>query len=186
MPKPYVTKAGGSMIWGTQALRHRPQHAYCIGLVAAEWAYLEQELTFVFAQLMGTQQFDQFGQFTHSGNALAGIALDQIYGTPPKIRLIKAALADKLTSQESEEMGKALDAIKSVGERRNAVVHGIWAIDNALPDSIILRGRKALLMYSTDDLEEITIAATDAIAKINAFLERWLAERQKAAAAKST
>lgn len=174
MPKPYDLQLGGSLSWGTLALRHRPNHAYMVGIIAAEWAFLEEELTYGFAYWMGTQQLTASGQVAPSGNSLAAIALDQIYGTPPKIRLVKAAMADKLTPELLDQLLEVLDGIKSAGEKRNAVVHGTWGLDPVHPDCVILRSRKGLLLYTVQDLEEVAVMVANAATAIQRFTSAWL------------
>lgn len=178
MPKPHEDKVGCATRWGTNVLFHRPVHASGIGLVTAEWAFLERELSLMFSTLMGTQLINEHGAFQYSGNGLAEIALGQIYGIPPRLRLIRAALVTKLNDEEQEALKAALEAVKTSGERRNDVAHGCWAIDDCHPDEIILLSRKGWLLYSMEDFQDIIVEINRATQLIGRLMRAWLERRE--------
>lgn len=179
MPTPYQLEPGGSFVMSTQGLRHRPHHAFMIGLIAAEWSNLERELVYMFSMLMGTQQITAFGQVSYTGNPLAEIALGEIYGMKPRLRLIKTALAARLGEDEQAELRDCLDGINRVGERRNEAVHGKWAVDPAKPDHVVLISKKGLLAYSVEDFDEVLVEISNATWRFLSFMNDWLEKRRK-------
>jgi hypothetical protein len=165
---------------GSSLLQQRQEHAYLIGLIVAEWAFVEFELTFLFSVLTGHQRIDKHGQFFFHQNHLAVVTLDTLEALRPKLELMTKACAPVIEESMQKEFSDLIATIRGASKGRHMVAHGRWSIDSSLPGDVILEGRRGGLMsYKVQDFADILNKVSSAIGAIGNFQHKWLESTEK-------
>lgn len=167
----HPVRIGISVRSGPRTLLQRPQLAALLGVVASEWAFLENRITHLYAYLMGTYlpRTPGYHSPTHP------VAL-QVFDTLETQRL-RSDLLRKLTKWVVKDPNlitmlgdKVLPAVQKSAKLRNTLVHGHWGVSDEYPDELILMptfGKK--LVYGEADFEEAVTRIIDACRQLTDF-----------------
>lgn len=133
MPQPFKGTSRGDR----NVLLQRPELAARIANIAALWAQAELSLGMLFSQLLQTE-------------SVVGTAMYlSLISEQARDAAMQAAAQEKLPEQFKAEFVILASSLRSPRKERNAVVHGLWAISDDKPDSLILiDSRKMVKMFS--------------------------------------
>jgi hypothetical protein len=127
MPQPFRRRPNQTVTVDPEAILQRPALGVWIAHVSAQWSILEQSLTLSFATILSGQEPSALVNY----NALFDINL--------RHQQFLATAKSKGLPQTLIEESVALQArIRKVSTRRNKVIHGIWAVCPARPNSLLL------------------------------------------------
>ncbi len=120
-----VTLKGKVIATGPQALIARPKLTSLMTAIFLLWSVAEQHIGMMFGLLLDSNADDAFDLF-HAFNDLG-----------PKQTAIRALANKKLSAQLNEEIENMLKNLRKRSRVRNAIVHGLWAVSDDLPDEIL-------------------------------------------------
>jgi hypothetical protein len=130
MPQPY--RGGGDLQFGRGFVLHHPQLAAHIAEIASIWSFTDE----AWAYLLGIMLNFEAG---------AGLTIYQALTGTGAQRAVLNEIADQyLPEQFRAEFGALTKASRRRAIERNAVVHGLWFVDPAMPDALILAPRHFL------------------------------------------
>jgi hypothetical protein len=150
MPQPLKRAPSGIQYRPKILAEERPQHLAGIGLVAAEWAGLENHLIEVTA-------FCLYALTNPEAHSAVKTALYAVESQRARLDIIKNLLENRGVSELYEYFKEELkpEIEKRAGER-NKVVHGHWGIIKEFPDKVILiSDDNEHQSYSVKDFEDI-------------------------------
>ncbi|HEY6281103.1 MAG TPA: hypothetical protein VIW72_04830 [Burkholderiales bacterium] len=131
MPQPI--KPGCTLHSHPKAVLERPQHAAGIGLVASEWAALEQHLIIFFRGSLQT-----FARGAGAGSIVAQLAWDAMEGLKTRLDFVTDCLKNRVSVELLEEFKRDMvPEIRKRAQERNKVVHGIWQLCDEYPTDLI-------------------------------------------------
>ena len=170
MPQPYN---GRGMGWGPNTIFDRPELAPLAANVCANWVLIEQQLAWLFALLLAGEYSPDEPNSSSQFHPLGFQILDVLNNIPTKLDLIERLLAWWKLDDELEEFRSSLRRqISKRARERNAVAHGLWAVDEEdLPDALILASRDGSpsLVYRKNDFEDASIRIIELEDKLKKF-----------------
>jgi hypothetical protein len=150
MPQP-LTSAPDDVTYSPKIiLKERPEHAARIGLIAAEWGALEQNLVNVFKFPNFIIPIPLFG-----GSIITAMrAIESLAGRLDIIEdLMRPLAAPELMQFWFNNLRPEL---RQRARERNRVIHGHWGVSARFPNDLILHDHEGKhLRYSFRDLEDI-------------------------------
>jgi len=132
MPKPYK----GNWSQSPASLKQRPILAAYVGSIAALSTVLDATIGRLFGHLLGVD------------SEIATAMYLAIIAENPRSQAMNAVLKVKLTAERIKEFQDVIDSTKGPRKERNKVVHGLWAIPESNPDSIVLLDIGAFLRHN--------------------------------------
>ncbi len=103
----------------------RPELAVLVARVATGWSRVELSFGHLVVELLGAH--------AHAGmkmyKALSGAAAQRA--------VLRAVARDRLPASLIDELEALLRTAKSVGSKRNDVVHGLWETSEQMPDALV-------------------------------------------------
>ena len=176
----HLAKSSAHVELPDKRLLKRPHLAILLGLVASEWANLENTLSFLYATLLG--KYLPHNQ--RQGPPIHPIGL-QIFETLENLNKrtqLLQKLSDTLITNESLilEMKKDLiPKIKKAGSLRATLVHAFWGInDTEYPDALLLvKAPGKFLVYEESDFNntiDFIMATENAIYKFESKVRQHL------------
>src|SRR3989442_889088 len=127
MPQPIKMFKGlmGRVTWGMESLKERPNLATHIGIIAGMSQHMEVAIGRVLGAILGTE-------------AEVAVAMYfSLTGDAAKREVLETAARTKLSDELFAEFTVLLKSLKGPRGMRNDVVHGIWAVADERPDSLI-------------------------------------------------
>lgn len=153
----------------------RPRHAEGIGLVASEWAALEEQLILMFTYALFKDGSMEVSETTH----VAWRAWDAMESLKARLDFIESVSERRMDAELfAEFVGTIKPEIRKRAQERNRIVHGHWNTCNQFPDDIILwvPGGKHL-RYSQRDFHDIADRIIDTSNRISEFWNRVSVKR---------
>jgi hypothetical protein len=129
VPQPYLTVSGGGsgpFQFTADAISKYPKLVIQIGLVVANWSYVDLEVQWVLAQMLGTK-----------GELVAAI-YRQIQAALSRDALVQAVAEQELTQEDLDLFRVIWKLAKSPNQQRNKVAHGVWGIADDVPDALVM------------------------------------------------
>ena len=133
MPKPFKE----SLRCARDAIKERPQLLNHIGIIATMWTHVDHSLGLLLSRILDTE-------------AVVGTAMYfSLIGEKACDAAMKAATEVKLSPNLNTKFIELMNATKLPRKDRNKIVHGLWAISDQRPDSLVLCDQKERAnMYS--------------------------------------
>ena len=161
------------MGWGPNTIFDRPELAPLAANVCANWVLIEQQLAWLFALLLAGEYSPDEPNSSSQFHPLGFQILDVLNNIRTKLDLIERLLAWWKLDDELEEFRSSLRRqITKRARERNAVAHGLWAVDEEdLPDALILASRDGSpsLVYRKNDFEDASIRIIELEDKLKKF-----------------
>lgn len=154
MPQPLRGRMIDGATEGTLVLQHRAQCAMMIGLIAAEWAHLEEQMAHMFA--MATAEVVLNGtSVSLRTQPTAAAAMEELDSLHSRLGIIRNAL-DRVLPEVSDDLAALSAHVRRCAGSRNDVIHARWAISPRYPDDAIrVVGGMEYIRYTPRDFDEI-------------------------------
>ncbi len=123
MPQPYK---GSGWKSGMDALKARPKLAAHIGTIAAMWSQIELQLGILLALIL------------QADAQIATAMYMRLKSETVRLAAIEAVAEEKLTDDLLEEYNTLGEKIRKTGSQRDTIMHGLWAIPDDNPESLVL------------------------------------------------
>ena len=121
MPQPYF----GNWQSTQNSLAERPILAAHVGIIAALWAHVEYRLALLMALIL------------HIDAEVAMVMYAPVRSEAARLAIIEAIVKDRLSEERLTEFQKLRKRVKSTGDERDKIVHGLWGIPENVKDSLI-------------------------------------------------
>ncbi|MBN8532349.1 MAG: hypothetical protein J0L97_10905 [Alphaproteobacteria bacterium] len=154
MPQPLRGRLSEGTTQGSHVLRARLNCAALIGILVAEWASLEDNLTFMFGIATADIVREPSPSFIFHPVAMAVMStLDSLNA---RLNVISTSLEKILPQDQQNEFDTLATSIRKLARSRNLVVHGQWGINARYPNEIILiENRENYILYNEIDFNDI-------------------------------
>lgn len=161
-PAPNIGEPTENWRFDPECIKQRPILAAHIGTIAAMWAQIETSLGNLLSKMLGT-------------DAGVGTAMYlAIVSEQARTAALEAAAKEKLPSEFKEKFSALIKSLKSPRKKRNIVVHGLWAISDGHPDSLILiDSNKFIRMWSANHAVSASTKSEEIVAAIEKMTEAF-------------
>ena len=149
-------------------LVHRPQHLAGIGLVATEWAALEDHLVTSISGGLFMQLGAQEGKVIPEAEQVVRTTLLALESQAARLGVIEDLLEPRVSPEMfSHWLKDVKPELRKRAKERNRVVHGLWGWDDKYPsDVFLIDGKGKHVRYRVEDFSDIAdrIIATSNVA----------------------
>lgn len=123
MPQPFRQ----SQVLGADeaALEKRPELAKHVGIVTSRWSYLESRLA------------DLLGYMLKADQHIGTLMYMPVKSEQARLAVLQSVAEDRLSPGMVEKFMKLKERISKTGRQRDRVVHGLWAVSDKKPNSLI-------------------------------------------------
>ena len=160
--------------YDSTSLMSRPKLLALIGAIAAEWGYLEADLTFLYAIFIGTAINSRPPDIPHGPHPLGLQIYEVLDNTHKRIELLLAS-NDQLKKELKETL---VPEIIRAAKRRNTILHAVWGVSDVYPNAMLcIPSFKKWLVYEESDfLEaiELIISTSRTIRKFQIDVRQFL------------
>lgn len=144
MPQPFK----GQFVQVFDSLRHRPELAAHIGVIASMWGYVEVELGRLLSVILRS-------------DAVTGMTLYMaIKAEPARLAAIEAIAARNLSGPEFAEYIALKKAVSNTGSQRDILMHNPWALPLDGSDCLVLLNSRKLAMHHAHTHESLVRGAS--------------------------
>ncbi len=151
---------------GPKIILERPDHAKFLGAIVATWGEIDQLLTQIF-------DITTFGKplapAYHSRSELSWAVFEEIKPLPTRIKIIKAALADRYNKKIQERFKFISSECEKSAKSRNDIVHCAWNISDLYPSDLVTYKNQKWIIYTSADFEEILDSSVKVRNSLNDF-----------------
>lgn len=146
--------------------RFRPWFFPLLGEIAYEWSDAEKGLACTYGMIVTGQTAD-LGTHTELIGDIAAASFEAISAFSQKKEALAIAAAQRFDKQICDELARLVSDLWSVGQRRNKMIHGRWAISKDYPKAMIWSERWAYpdthkQVYYTHDFEQLVSDISEA------------------------
>lgn len=131
MPRPHK---GGYLDYGPKTIAERPAAAIAFASVVAEWAYIEDDITKLYAFLMSRWTDQKPIPKILPTHPVAVLTFDTLQTLNQRLNLLDALAKWALEATEAADVHAAIRKIRDRAKERNRVAHGLWGIAPDLND----------------------------------------------------
>lgn len=136
-------------------MTNRPQQMAQLGLVIAQWAYVEQAMAFLYDYLLA--QHGPPEEFGRPVDGLGVAAFGVVRATRTKLDLLHLAIEWRLGAEVlAEFVSDAGKKIELASKARNVLAHGLVEFSDSHPDALIIDWNGQEIIYRPADFAATT------------------------------
>jgi hypothetical protein len=136
---PEIIPNGNTVKYGPNFILERPELAAQAANVCSNWALVEDDLTTLYALLMGTY-LPRAAGFSPPIHPVAIQVFDALNSLAPRLDLLLRLFKWRASKDQCELLERTLIPImKRKFKERSVVAHGVWGLCDKYADSLILQ-----------------------------------------------